>query len=96
MTLNLAMQAGNMREQKQLAGYLRQARKQLQPLITAQAITPSQSKSTASTSPDQAGTITMAAPTTIAEVIAWLDKLIASPPKVTPLVTTQIIEQSER
>ena len=96
MTLNLAMQAGNMREQKQLAGYLRQARKQLQPLVTTQAITPSQSKNTTSTSPDQAGTITMAAPTTIAEVIAWLDKLIASPPKVTPLVTTQIIEQSER
>ena len=95
MTLNLAMQAGNMREPKQLAGYLRQARKQLQPLVTASTVAPSQSKNTAPASTEHAGTITMAAPTTIAEVITGLDKLIASPPKVTPLVTMQIIEQSK-
>ena len=95
MTLNLAMQAGNMREQKQLAGYLRQARKQLQPLVATPSVTPNQSKNTASASTDQASTVTMGAPNTIAEVIAWLDKLIASPPTVTPLMTTQILEQSK-
>ena len=95
MTLNLAMQAGNMREQKQLAGYLRQARKQLQPLVATSTVTRNPSKNNASASTDPVDTI-MAAPTTIAEGIAWLDKLLASPPTVTPLATTQIIEQSER
>ena len=96
MTLNLAMQAGNMRESKQLAGYLRQARSQLQPLVSTPAVTANQSNNASSISSEQTDNVTMSAPTTMAEVVAWLDKLIANPPAVTPLVTLQIIEQSER
>lgn len=95
MTLNLAMQAGNLREPKQLAGYLRQARNQLQPLATAPSAKANPSKDATSTSSDQDGTVKRAVPTTISEAIALLDKLIANPPTVTPLMTIQIIEQSK-
>ena len=95
MTLNLAMQAGNMREPKQLAGYLRQARNQLQSVSTAPSITAKKSKNTASPSSDQQGTVKMAVPTTISESIALLDKLIANPPTVTPLSTSQVVAQSK-
>ena len=95
MTLNLAMQAGNLREPKQLAGYLRQARNQLQPLATTPSTKANPSKDATSTSSDQDGTVKRAVPTTISEAVALLDKLIANPPTVTPLMTIQIIEQSK-
>ena len=95
MTLNLAMQAGNMREPKQLAGYLRQARNQLQLVSTAPSITAKKSKNTVSPSSDQQDTVKMAVPTTISESIALLDKLIANPPTVTPLSTSQVVAQSK-
>ena len=39
---------------------------------------------------------TRSSPTNIAEVIDWLDKLIANAPKPTPLLTTQILDKSQR
>ncbi|MGP5010379.1 hypothetical protein ACTXIR_05610 [Psychrobacter glacincola] len=111
MTLNLASQASNMREQEQLVGYLRQARNQLQTLVPKSAI-PQESApkaamtNTESTSNDasvgkkQTSTDknlpTRSSPTNIAEVIDWLDKLIANAPKPTPLLTTQILDKSQR
>lgn len=109
MTLNLAMQASNMRERDQLISYLSQARTQLQTLTSTP---PSKQKATAPAKAkedikkvDSADRLdanglnaavldNMPAPTNIAEVIAWLDQLVANAPTPTPLVSAQIIEHS--
>ena len=105
MTLNLASQASNMREQDQLINYLTQARKQLKTLL------PKSSVSNGKT-PTQVGAIGIApvdkksigaennlenmnSPSDIPEVIAWLDQLIANAPKPTPLLTTQILDKPQ-
>ena len=109
MTLNLAMQASNMRERDQLISYLSQARTQLQTLTSTP---PSKQKATAPAKAkedikkvDSADRLdanglnaavldNMPAPTNIAEVIAWLDQLVPNAPTPTPLVSAQIVEQS--
>lgn len=105
MTLNLASQASNMREQDQLIAYLRQARKQLQTLMTAVPSPPKNKETTNSTSPsinstttseNQNNLQTMAAPKNISEVIDWLDQLIANAPTPTPLLTTQVLDKPKR
>ena len=35
----------------------------------------------------------MTAPQNIAEVVIWLDQLLANTPAVTPLLTTQVLDQ---
>lgn len=99
MTLNLAMQASNMREKEQLTNYLQQARKQLQALApnmtlpkndaNAKLAMPSTDKQTTGSQ----NSLNKDAPRNIAEVIVWLDKLIANEPISTPLLTTQVLEQ---
>ncbi|WP_201560428.1 hypothetical protein [Psychrobacter sp. NC44] len=111
MTLNLASQASNMREQEQLIGYLRQARNQLQTLVPKSAIPQESAPKAAMTNTENASNTasagkkqtstdknlpTRSAPTNIGEVIDWLDKLIANAPKPTPLLTTQILDKSQR
>ena len=105
MTLNLASQASNMREQDQLINYLTQARKQLKTLLPKSSV--SNGKNSA-----QVGAIgiapsdkkpkgtdnnleTMQSPNDIPEVIAWLDQLIVNAPKPTPLLTTQILDKPQ-
>lgn len=106
MTLSLASQASNMREQDQLISYLTQARKQLKTLVPQSAISANQ-KPAQSSVKDTKNAIknkndfaknleTMKAPTNIAEVINWLDQLIANAPEPTPLLTTQILEKPQR
>ena len=109
MTLNLAMQASNMRERDQLISYLSQARTQLQTLTStppgkqkaavADKATENIKKTDSADRLDANGSNaeglnTMPAPTNIAEVIAWLDQLVANAPTPTPLVSAQIVEQS--
>ena len=109
MTLNLASQASNMREQEQLVGYLRQARNQPQTLVPKSAIPQESAPKAAVTNTESASNAasagkkqtdknlpTRSSPTNIAEVIDWLDKLIANAPKPTPLLTTQILDKSQR
>lgn len=111
MTLNLASQASNMREQEQLVGYLRQARNQLQTLVPKSAIPEESAPKAAMTNTENASDAasagkkqtsttknlqTRSSPTNIVEVIDWLDKLIANAPKPTPLLTTQILDKSQR
>lgn len=106
MTLSLASQASNMREQDQLISYLTQARKQLKTLVPQSAISanqkPAQSsvkdtKNAIKNKTDFAKNLeTMKAPSNIAEVINWLDQLIANAPEPTPLLTTQILEKPQR
>ena len=109
MTLNLAMQASNMRERDQLISYLSQARTQLQTLTSTP---PSKQKAAVADKAKEnikktdsadrldadgsnaAGLNTMPAPTNIAEVIAWLDQLVTNAPMPIPLVSAQIVEQS--
>ena len=103
MTLNLASQASNMREKDQLVSYLRQARKQLQtlsPLETQPSASKlatknktAQAENTSNTHKDNIQT--KSSPNNIAEVIDWLDRLIATAPKPTPLLTTQILAKSK-
>ncbi len=88
MTLNLAIQASNMRDQEQLISHLRQARGQLQPLVT-----PSQLNNL----PSLDNTLsTMPVPSDIPEVILWLDRLVTNAPTPTVLLTTQILNKPER
>ncbi|WP_296238418.1 hypothetical protein [Psychrobacter sp. UBA5136] len=103
MTLNLASQASNMREKDQLVSYLRQARKQLQTLSPLET-QPSASKLATKNKTAQAENTsnthknniqTKSSPNNIAEVIDWLDRLIATAPKPTPLLTTQILAKSK-
>ncbi|MBH0063748.1 hypothetical protein [Psychrobacter sp. SZ93C1] len=99
MTLNLANQASNMREQDQFISYLTQARKQLQSLVP-QNPEPKNSDEQASLSTKKAANETnvqtKSSPANIPEVIDWLDRLIANAPKPTPLLTTQILDQPKR
>ena len=110
MTLNLASQASNMREQEPLVGYLRQARNQLKTLVPKSAIpeesVPKAAMANAKNATDEASTgkkqtstaknlQTRSSPTNIVEVIDWLDKLIANAPKPTPLLTTQILDKPQ-
>lgn len=108
MTLNLAMQASNMREQDQLSAYLRQARKQLQTLNNNNS-SASDSNTTTSQQRSSDNTITAETkrelstrlsnqqqlPNDIPEVITWLDELIAHAPTPTSLLTTQVLEQPQ-
>lgn len=127
MTLNLAMQASNMREKDQLTSYLYQARNQLQTLTAPINSTANPDKKTTTddtartkaasnaesskvkngtTETDSDVTIqrpskqntlaTMNTPKDIKEVLLWLDKLIATAPTPTPLLTTQILDQPKR
>ena len=101
MTLNLASQASNMREEEQLVGYLRQARKQLQTLSPQSSLSePStnnkNSQATNSTTANKDKAQTKSSPNDITEVIDWLDRLIANAPKATPLLTTQILDKPKR
>ncbi|MBF0657491.1 hypothetical protein IPZ60_01915 [Psychrobacter sp. NG25] len=99
MTLNLASQASNMREQDQFISYLAQARKQLQSLVPPNS-EPKNSDKQASESTKKAANKTdvqtKSSPANISEVIDWLDRLIANAPKPTPLLTTQILDQPTR
>lgn len=103
MTLNLAMQASNMREQDQLTNYLTVARSQLKTLVpplesskknTAQDLASAPVKN-AHQNPSHQTQVNnpMDTPKDLVEVIDWLDKLIANAPKPKPLLTTQILEQ---
>ena len=100
MTLNLATQASNMRERDQLVNALSQARKQLQTLVPQNAVSHPQDKTKSLAKTDlkipktQINLEAMAAPTTIPEVIDWLDQLIINVPVATPLTTTQVLNQS--
>lgn len=100
MTLNLASQASNMREKDQLIGYLRQARKQLQTLVDTSAsksVTDNKNAQTTNNAASkQNNNQTKSAPHNIAEVVDWLDRLIATAPQPTPLLTTQILDKPKR
>lgn len=106
MTLNLAIQASNMRDKEPLISYLNQAKKQLQTLVsrerTPQVDTNGNEKTSRSTSAattqssNENNLQTNATPTDISEVINLLDRLIANAPKATPLLTTQILDRSQR
>lgn len=103
MTLNLAIQASNMREQDQLIVYLRQARERLQPLIintssTQNANTSSQPllSDAKQTNKRQDSQMAIESPNNLKEVVAWLDKLIADAPKPTPLLTIQVLNNPKR
>lgn len=100
MTLNLASQASNMREKDQLIGYLRQARKQLQTLVDTSAAKSATDNKNAQTTnraaSKQNNNQTKSAPHNIAEVVDWLDRLIATAPQPTPLLTTQILDKPKR
>jgi len=98
MTLNLAIQASNMREPDQLTRYLSQARTQLQPLVASTQSTKDNSVSKSESSIESktanlSGAGSSKAPNNISEVIAWLDELIADTPESLPLLTTQVLNQ---
>ncbi|MGR3899785.1 hypothetical protein FW759_10050 [Psychrobacter sp. 1176_08] len=119
MTLNLAIQASNMREREQLIVYLGQARNQLQALVSQDLLSrstvpqmsaPASKAKKATTNGDSKNSDldvetevydegrlqTKSSPTDIPEVVDGLDQLIANAPKTTPLLTTQILEKSQR
>lgn len=105
MTLNLAIQASNMREQDQLIVYLKQAREQLQALVAnnsntqkTKSSTTSQTLATDSKHNNNSQNSAMAKESlnNITEVIAWLDELITDAPKPKPLLTAQILDKSNR
>ncbi|OXL19608.1 hypothetical protein [Psychrobacter sp. DAB_AL32B] len=107
MTLNLAIQASNMREREQLITYLSQARKQLQTLNSQKSVPKASNANTdnkmsrpasaATKEPSNKNNLqTKSSPTDISEVIDWLDRLIANAPKPTPLLTSQILNKSQR
>lgn len=104
MTLNLAIQASNMREPDQLKSYLRQARMQLQtvagPVNSAKADSTSNAQlAKRDKAQDLSNTDKLAttkAPANITEVIAWLDQLLADTPTTIPLLTTQVLDQRQK
>lgn len=105
MTLNLAIQASNMREQDQLIIYLRQAREQLQALVVNNSSAKKTSASNTSqplttdneqNNKNQNSAMAKESPNNITEVVAWLDELIADAPKPKPLLTAQILDKSNR
>lgn len=103
MTLNLAIQASNMREQDQLVVYLNQARKQLQPLINTTSSSQNANSAAQPGSSDakqtnnrQDSQMAIESPNNIQEVVTWLDKLMADAPKPTPLLTIQVLDNPKR
>ncbi len=108
MTLNLAIQASNMREPDQLKSYLSQARLQLQTVAGSAKSPNAESASSAELSNnDKAKDLSnaksdldklaaMKAPANITEVIAWLDQLLANTPTAIPLLTTQVLDQRQK
>ena len=96
MTLNLAMQASNMRDREQLISYLSQARKQLITLTPSADERQKQTQANLQASDQTANITMMQAPNNLAEVINWLDQLIAEAPKPTALLTTQVLAKPQR
>ena len=111
MTLNLAMQASNMRDNSLLLMYLQQAKAQLQPLKDmnnggANAGTGPLADSAKSTrnlsqrpangaSVDSTEAIELDDLATMQDALNWLNKLMADPPKQTTLVTTQVLDSAK-
>ena len=96
MTLNLAMQASNMRDREQLISYLSQARKQLITLTPSADERQKQTQANLQASDQTANITMMQAPNDVAEVINWLDQLIVEAPKPTALLTTQVLAKPQR
>ena len=94
MTLNLASQASNMHDRDQLVMYLNQARKQLQTLMPKQA--ESQASIDNKQQSDKNDLQTKSSPRNMPEVIEGLDRLIANAPKISPLLTSQILNKPQR
>lgn len=103
MTLNLAIQASNMRDKEPMIGYLNQAKKQLQALVPKPTTMQTDSRDVSRSAPtantqtsNESSLQTNAAPTNVSEVINLLDQLIANAPKTTPLLTTQVLDKPQR
>ena len=96
MTLNLAMQASNMRDREQLISYLSQARKQLLTLTPNADERQKQTQANLQASDQTVNITMMQAPNDVAEVINWLDQLIVEAPKPTALLTTQVLAKPQR
>ena len=96
MTLNLAMQASNMRDREQLISYLSQARKQLITLTPSADERQKQTQANLQASDQTVNITMMQAPNDVAEVINWLDQLIVEAPKPTALLTTQVLAKPQR
>jgi len=94
MTLNLASQASNMHDRDQLVMYLNQARKQLQTLMPKQA--ESQVSIDNKQQSDKNDLQTKSSPRNMPEVIEGLDRLIVNAPKISPLLTSQILNKPQR
>ena len=94
MTLNLASQASNMHDRDQLVMYLNQARKQLQTLMPKQA--ESQASIDNKQQSDQNNLQTKSSPKNMTEVIEGLNRLIVNAPKISPLLTSQILNKPQR
>lgn len=108
MTLNLAIQASNMRQPDQLKNYLSQARLQLQTVAgsakspnagsasSAELSNNDKAKDLSNAKTDLDKLAAMKAPANITEVIAWLDQLLANTPTAIPLLTTQVLDQRQK
>ena len=94
MTLNLASQASNMHDRDQLVMYLNQARKQLQTLMPKQA--ESQASIDNKQQSDKNDLQTKSSPKNMTEVIEGLNRLIVNAPKISPLLTSQILNKPQR
>lgn len=104
MTLNLAMQASDMRQSDMMVRYLQQAKIQLQPLQNSTLLpspTPSrqspEANTSSSTTKGSSDTASRTRPDLrrIQDVIIWLDDLIANAPKPTVLLTAQMLENPD-
>lgn len=104
MTLNLAMQASNMRDNALLLMYLQQAKAQLQPLTTAstdrladtaKATRNLSQRPAAGTPATKPETIELEDLATMQDAVNWLNKLLAAPPKQTTLLTTQVLDNAK-
>lgn len=104
MTLNLAMQASNMRDNALLLMYLQQAKAQLQPLTTTSTdrladtakATRNLSQRPATGAPKpKAEAIELEDLATMQDAVNWLNKLLADPPKQTTLLTTQVLDNAK-
>ncbi len=99
MTLNLAIQASNMRESDQVKHYLSQARTQLQSLVKTStnnnAANPANERKANRAETKANDSATMKVPENIAEVIVWLEQLSANTPTAIPLLTMQVLDQPQ-
>lgn len=111
MTLNLAMQASNMRDNSLLLMYLQQAKAQLQPLKnmtsgsanlnasqltdTAKATRNLSQRPANGESAAQTEAIELDDLATMQDALNWLNKLLADPPKPMTLVTTQVLDNAK-